>query len=194
MKNFAGFEMQIDVHPAEVNHNPGNVLRMANALYDLYTDTEYEKASFNIVPCYRDHSEINITSLYPDRHHQRSNKGTDNEVCHFPEYSGDVDSEDDFNKECPWRFKIDYNESRIPRSIVMAMCECQHCHRGRCEHIFTYIPVLIEECHEYPGICEYTKSVLEVPVGCSCVHHRRAVGAGRTVRRRPCRQRIVMEE
>ena len=194
VQSFAKFGIRVHAHPADLNHNnPVRTFRIASALYDLFTDIEYEKASYNIVPCYREHSEMNITSLHQDRPYHRSSKDADSEVCHFPQYGGDVNTEGDYSKECPWRFEIDYNEWRIPPSIAMAVCECQHCHRGRCVPIFAYVPALTEECDEHAGLCGFRKYVLEVPVGCSCEQHRRADGTGSTLRRHPCRRRTVME-
>ena len=193
MQSFAEFGIRVHAHPADLNHNnPDRAFRIASALYDLFTDIEYEKASYNIVPCYLEHSERNI-SLHQDRPYHRSSKDADSEVCHFPQHGGDVNTEGDYSKECPWRFEIDYNESRIPPSIAMAVCECQHCHRGRCVPIFSYVPALTEECDEHAGLCGFRKYVLEVPVGCSCEQHRRADGTGSSLRRHPCRRRTVME-
>ena len=167
MQSFTGFESQALPSSFAPNHNPDRASRIASALYDLYTDPTYGQASFNIVPCYREHADINITSIQQDRLYHRPTKNIDNGICHFPENSGDFNTENNWSKECPWRFEVDYNERRIPRRVAMAVCECQHCHRGQCVPIFSYIPALIEECDEYSGTCEFRKHVLELPVGCS---------------------------
>ena len=196
MQSFAGFGNQAFTYSFAPNHhmpNPDKAYRTASALYDLYTDPAYGQASFNIVPCYREHADINITSIQQDRLYHRPTKDIGNGICHFPEDSGDINTENNWSKECPWRFEVDYNERRIPRRVGMAVCECQHCHRGQCVPIFSYIPSLIEECDEYSGICEFKKHVLELPVGCSCEKHRRADGSGSRISRHPCRRRVVME-
>lgn len=169
--------------------NPG---RQANALYDLFTDPEYQKFSFHIVPCYRTQSLANITGLH-GQSSANDYKYSTGQLCHFPELSGDVSTNENFY-ECPWRYKIDYNEFRIPRTIAMVECECRHCHRGRCMPVFSYLPVLHEECDGNMTVCKYQKAIVEVAVGCACLHHRLATKSGEFIRRHPCRPRIVMKE
>ena len=189
---------QSNSHPVECIHHPDKELLIAQALSDMYTQQEYSKFSFNIVPCYRAHTVTNITTLPPEMRQTCHNmKHGVSDRCHFPEFSGSVSNSNhelqDF-MACPVNYKVDFDELRTPSHIAMAVCECRHCYRGRCIPIFSYLPVVMAECNMSSAFFEYRKSILEVPVGCACVNHRLAGSHGNTHRRHSSRRRIVMEQ
>ena len=158
-------------NPVECTHHPERELHLASALYEFYTHPDYSKFTFNIVPCYRGNSS--------EERQPRSCDGrleSDSQSCHFPEFGGAVQNNHGHldNTMCPSIFVVDYNQTRIPSQITMAVCDCRHCHRGRCVPVLSFLPVLVLECNRETSYFEYVKSILEVPIGCACKRHRLA--------------------
>ena len=183
--------------PVECTYQPNKEVQIANAFYELYTNPLLRDFSFNIVPCYRENTDSKVTRIIPEVRQSCHKLLQPSQICRFPEFSGVVDNNHDgkfTSTACPWSFKIDYNESRIPSQIAMAVCECAHCHRGRCVPVMSYIPVLMVGCNRETLLFEYTPSILEVPTGCTCARHQLASSRKNPTRRHHNRHRFVMEQ
>ncbi|XP_060554478.1 interleukin-17C-like isoform X2 [Ruditapes philippinarum] len=154
---------------------PDNLhLEVANALLGLYTDDGFRNFSLNTIPCLKSNDIIrNIPEHYDNREQSHIPTGT----CVIPENGGNVitDSERNHGEMCPWNYVIDFDENRYPKRLAKAVCQCEHCHRGSCRPIHSYIPILRKECDLYSGQYVFNKYIEEVPVGCRCIRARRAV-------------------
>ena len=155
---------------------PDNVsLEVANALLDIYADDRYSNFSLNVIPCLTSSEVIRNTASYNNGNSLQEQ--TPSGACVIPQNGGNVitDNERHNGEMCPWDFVVDFDENRFPKRLAKAVCKCDHCHRGSCRPIHSYIPVLRKECNWNTSRYVFNKYVEEVPVGCRCVRAIRAL-------------------
>ena len=80
---------------------------------------------------------------------------------------------------CPWYLYREYDEERYPRVLMQAKCKCtQSCIgsdskvRGRCERVFTHVPVLYRRLNKTTNLYEYDHHFARVATGCTCARKR----------------------
>ena len=186
--------------PTSCTNHPDQQLQIANALFKLYTDPDLSRFSYNIVPCYRENVNNDkdmISGIKPVFTPKCRRHSQVDQNCKFPEYSGVVDNSlasKHGSRTCPWSYRVDYNEMRIPSQIATVVCECKHCHRGRCVPIMSYIPILLIHCNKKTKYFDYTPSILEVSTGCACAQHKLANFRKGSYIARSSRTRFIMEQ
>ncbi|CAC5382010.1 unnamed protein product [Mytilus coruscus] len=80
---------------------------------------------------------------------------------------------------CPWYYRKNIDENRLPKHIYDVECVCDHCigHRfgSSCQKIYTYINVL-RRTTCLNGVYEYSTIVEPISVGCSCIRDPKPIG------------------
>ena len=132
----------------------------------------------NIAPCYKDNTHVPIVSLGIEKmprcrhggHAELSN------ICIEGGFNGNQGQNDVISVKtpCKWNYVQDIEDDRIPRVIAKAVCTCRDCHRGTCQNVYSYIPVLKKQCNEVTGVFRYQEYIYKVPVACVCVRSKPA--------------------
>ena len=167
-------------------------LEIASALYEIYTDLAYRNFTLNNVACFKDALNMPIVTLDKKRIPRKCKsrrRGKHALNCLEDEIDGSQkhNGAASIQTACKWNYVQDIEDDRIPRLIAKAQCACQHCHRGNCQHVYSYIPVLKKRCNRVTGVFVYKKFIYEVPVGCVCVQSKTA-GRPKT---RPKHRRVM---
>lgn len=102
-----------------------------------------------------------------------------NESCTSMHYNNPTKSVEQ-KSNCPWTYRVNFNENRMPQAIKEAKCMCHSCtlypsrvmpDRLGCMPIFEQVPVLFKQCRSnssQPVEYEWQPGHEMISIGCTC--------------------------